>query len=342
MPRCLITGASGFIGFNLVAHMEHAGWAVRCLVRPTSQTESLTSRGVELMVGSLADLPSLQRAVAGMDVVFHLAGRLQALRHADFQQDNVVGTHQLTKACANLSQPPVMVIVSSLAAGGPATEQAPRIETDTDFPVSNYGRSKQAAEQAAASWASEVPISIVRPPIVFGPADHDGLKLFQSVKRFHLHLVPAFHKFHVSIIHVGDLCNALLRVASHGSRIVPVTHSKTRTIADVATGTYYATTERVLEYQEMGRLAAQAIDTRTLVLPLPKIAFWTVGALSEVLGQLTRRPGYLNLDKMREATAPSWVCSDEKIRRELDYQPTTPLVQQFAETARWYEAHKWL
>ena len=102
------------------------------------------------------------------------------------------------------------------------------------------------------------------------------------------------------------------------------------------------TTERAIDYGEMGRLAARAIGTSTLVLPLPKFAFWTLGAVSEAACQLARRPHYLNLDKMREVTAPGWVCLDEKIRLELGYQPAAPLEQQFAETARWYAEHQWL
>ena len=342
MPRCLITGASGFVGSNLVAHMEDAGWAVRCLMRPTSQTEHLASHEVEWIVGSLADRAILKLAVAGVDAVFHLAGRLQALHLDDFQRDNVVGTRHVAQACADQPNPPVMVYVSSVAAGGPATEHAPRIETDTDRPVSNYGRSKLAAEQAAATWASEVPLSIVRPPIIFGPADHEGLKIFQSAKRFHLHLIPGFHGFPISIVHVGDLCDALLRVATHGRRIPPATHPKGNRPVDTSMGTYYVTTQRVFDYREMGQLAARALGTWTLVLPLPKFFFWTVGAVGEGVGQLVRQPHYLNFDKMREATASGWVCSDEKIRRELNYQPAAPLAQQFAETVRWYTEHKWL
>jgi nucleoside-diphosphate-sugar epimerase len=322
--------------------MEDAGWAVRCLVRPTSQTKHLAAHDVQWIVGSLADRAILKRAVAGMDVVFHLAGRLQALRRKDFQRDNVAGTRHVAQACADQSQPPVMVFVSSVAAGGPATEHAPRVETDTDRPVSNYGRSKQAAEQAAATCASEIPLSIVRPPIVFGPADHESLKIFQGVKRFHLHLVPGLHGFPVSVVHVGDLCEALLRVATDGRRVPLINHPDEITPVDTATGTYYVTTERAIDYREMGRLAARAIGTSTLVLPLPRFAFWAFGAVSEAASQLIRQPHYVNLDKAREATAPGWVCSDEKIRLELGYQPAAPLEQQFAATARWYAEHQWL
>ncbi len=342
MPCCLITGASGFVGTNLIAHMEAAGWAVRGLARPTSKTAHLASHEVEWIIGSLADRAILKRAVAGMDAVFHLAGRLQALRHDNFQQDNVLGTCHVAEACADQARPPVLVFVSSLAAGGPATERAPRVETDRDQPVSNYGRSKQTAEQAAASCASEVPISIVRPPIIFGPADHEGLKIFQSVKRFHLHVVPGFDGFPVSIVHVRDLCEAMLRVAIDGRRIQPAPERDNDSLDDVTAGTYHVTTKRVLDYSEMGRLAARALGTSALVLPLPKFAFWTLGAASEATGHLTGRPHYLNLDKMREITAPGWVCSDEKIRCELGYQPAALLEQRFAETASWYLEHQWL
>ena len=342
MPHCLITGASGFVGSNLVAHMENAGWAVRCLARPTSRTKHLASHTVQWVVGSLADRAILKRAVSGTDVVFHLAGRLQALRYEDFHRDNVLGTRNVAEACADQTRPPVMVFVSSLAAGGPATEQTPRVETDTDQPVSDYGRSKQAAEWAAATHASEVPLSVVRPPIVFGPADRTGLKLFRGVKRFHLHLVPGLLCFPVSVVHVGDLCEALLRVGTGGRRIPSMADRDENASGGMANGTYYVTSERAIDYREMGELAARALGTSTLVLSLPRFAFWTLGAMGETICQLVRRPHFVNLDKIREATASGWVCSDEKIRRELGYQPAASLAEQFAETARWYTEQHWL
>src|SRR4051812_21075296 len=157
MTRCLITGASGFVGSNLARLLKREGWDVRCLVRTTSRLEQIDSLGAELVQGSLADADSLKRAVVGVNAVFHVAGRTAALRAHEYVRDNVEGTRRLADACAAEANPPVFVMVSSLAAGGPGTMKTPRRESDPEQPVSAYGRSKLAAERALGELAAEVP-----------------------------------------------------------------------------------------------------------------------------------------------------------------------------------------
>ena len=101
MTLALITGASGFVGSNLARRLSNDGWEVRCLVRPTSRTGPLESLGVELGRGSLDDAASLADAVRGVDVVFHLAGRVAACRNEDFFRDNVEGTRAVAQAATS-------------------------------------------------------------------------------------------------------------------------------------------------------------------------------------------------------------------------------------------------
>ena len=338
MPHALVTGATGFVGSNFVAHLCERGWDVRCLVRDKARAAPLEELGAELSLGALHDADSIARAVEETNVVFHLAGRVRALNTRQFTDDNVEGTRHVMEACAAQHQSPVAVVVSSIAAGGPSLPGAPRRESDHDHPVSEYGHSKLAAERAAIKLAGEVPLSIVRPPIVFGPADRASLTIFQSVRMTRLHPVPGLRQFPVSVVHVADLCDALVRIAEHGERVIPPQNGSPH----CSTGTYYVAAERTLMYGELGKLAAQAVGCSALTLPLPKVLFWLVGGSAEVVGQIRRRPVVLNLDKVREAVATGWECSDEKIRRELDYQPAEPLEQRFAETVAWYREHGWL
>jgi nucleoside-diphosphate-sugar epimerase len=337
MTRALITGVSGFVGSNLARRLRDEGRQVRGLVRPTSRTEHLADLSVELVHGRLDDPESLATAVAGVDIVFHLAGRVSAYRAAEFNRDNVDGTRAVAAACAAQQTPPTLVFVSSLAAGGPGTFAHPRREADVDAPVSDYGRSKLAAEDAAVESIGAAPRSIVRPPMVFGQGDRASLQLFRSMKFLPLHPVPGLRRFALSLVHVTDLCNALVAVAERGER-VPVDSAK----RGGGMGRYYVAADRAVTYGELGHLAARAAGWAVAVVPTPRPIFYLAGAIGEAMGRLRGRPALINFDKVRETMAKGWVCSDEKIRSTLGYKPAAPLEERLAETVAWYRAHGWL
>jgi nucleoside-diphosphate-sugar epimerase len=333
MPRALVTGATGFVGSNLVADLIARGWTVCCLVRNPDRAAALEKLGAELATGSLQDFDSIVRAVAGADVVFHVAGRTAALKRQDFFLDNVDGTRAVMKASVEQSPSPTVVFVSSLAAGGPSRTGSPRREPELSTPVSAYGASKLAAEQAATEFAGRVPLSIVRPPVVFGPGDRNSLQLFKTVLAMRIHLVPGYRTMPMSIVHVADLSAGLIAIAERGARV---------TAEQPHNGIYYITSGPTITYAEMGRLAARGVGRRVFVLPTPKLAFRLAGGIGEIAGRIRRQPGLINWDKIREATASGWECSDEKLRAELGYNPPLSLEQRFIDTAAWYREHGWL
>jgi dihydroflavonol-4-reductase len=337
MTRCLITGASGFVGSNLARRLCDEGWSVRCLLRRTSRLDQLESLPVERMEGSLDDAASLQRAVGGVDYVFHVAGRTVAFRGSQFYDDNVNGTQRLVDACLTLPTPPTFVMVSSLAAGGPGTMRSPRTEDQPEAPVSTYGASKLAAEQALATRAAELPASIIRPPMVFGRADRASLSLYRSLRFLPFHLSPGLRRFPVSLVHVDDLCEAMVKIATRGERLPSDSSGAAR-----GRGKYYVAADRDVTYGEMGQLAARAAGWTVATLPLPKPIFWAAGAIGETVGRLRGRATLINFDKIREATAPGWVCSDDKIHTTLGYQPAASLEESFADTVAWYRQQRWL
>jgi nucleoside-diphosphate-sugar epimerase len=333
MQRALVTGGTGFVGSNLVDNLRARGWQVRCLVRDSQKAASLADLGAELCPGSLQDFCSITAAMADVDTVFHVAGRVAAIHRQEFFRDNVEGTRAVMRAAAECAKPPTVVMVSSLAAGGPTRKGSPRRESEQGIPASAYGQSKLAAEQAAIEFTDRVPLSILRPPVVLGPGDRNGLQLFKSVQMLRLHPVPGYRDMPMSIVHISDLCEGIVQIAERGKR---VTHD------NPATGIYYITSGPTITYGEMGSLAAKALGQRVLVVPTPKAIFWLTGGIGELLGRLRRKPGLINWDKMREAVAGGWECSDEKLRSELGYQPALSLEQRFIDTVAWYREHGWL
>jgi dihydroflavonol-4-reductase len=338
MPLALITGANGFVGSNLARWLCAKGWRVRGLVRNHLLHEKLAEMGVELAPGRLDDPVSLSAAARDVDFVFHLAGRVAALHTGDFFRDNVDGTRAMARACAAQSRVPTMVMVSSLAAGGPGTFKRPRAEDEPEAPVSAYGRSKLAAEGAAAAVLGGGALSIVRPPMVFGQGDKASLALFRSMRFFPVHLSPGLRRFPLSLIHVTDLCDAIERVAERGERVPTAPNGA----SPCGAGRYYVAAERAVTYGRLGQIAAHAAGWAVVVAPVPRPIFWLAGAIGEVTGRLRKRPTILNFDKVRESMARGWVCNDDKIRRDLEYKPAATLEERFAETVAWYREHEWL
>jgi len=332
----LVTGASGFIGPHLVRVLHREGRRVRCLVRKTSQTASLVELGAELVTGDVTDARSLVSAVAGAHEVYHLAGVTKSFRPEGFQAVNETGTRNLAEACAAASTPPVLVHVSSLAAAGAAPAGRDRNESDPATPVSTYGRSKRAGELVAESLADRVPTTIVRPPIVFGEGDRDMLQMFVPIRWTGVHFVPSLATRYVSLVYAGDLAEGLLLAAERGTRVDKEGQS-------AGQGYYFIAFDDQPSYAELGRLCGVALGRRwTLAAPTPEIFSWGIAGMNELAARVRRKPGIVNFDKIREASAGSWICSVAKAREELGFIPGASLAERLEQTVRWWRAQRWL
>lgn len=340
MTTALVTGATGFIGPHLVRALRDEEIDVTCLVRPTSDVARLEPLGVRLSRSSLTDPDALCAAAVGADVIFHLAGVTKTLQPARDFAVNEEGVRRLAEAAAAQPTPPVFVLVSSMAAVGPATGDRPRVESDPPRPVSRYGFSKAAGERAAAELAGRLPVTIVRPPIVFGQGDRDVLQMFRQVARFGMLLAPAMAPRRVSMIHAHDLSLALIAAFRRGRRVATASQSGGESDAE---GVYFVAHDEHPDFRQLARdLSAAVGRKRAMVVPLPGAATWMAAAMTELLARLRRRPFIFNLDKAREATAGSWWCSPQRAHQQLDWRPRQSLPERLAETADWYRQQGWL
>jgi nucleoside-diphosphate-sugar epimerase len=333
----LVTGASGFIGRHLVQRLIELGYQASCLVRAASCIDELRSAGAQLVIGDVTDGASIGRAltVSHAGIVFHLAGLTKALRKDDFLLVNAGGVESVAAACADRTDKPVLVVVSSLAAAGPCAVGRPRIESDVPTPVSAYGCSKLAGEKATARYAGVVPISIVRPPIVFGPGDRGMLEMFRPIARWGIHTVPGKDERCFSLIHVADLVEGLLLVAKKGERL----HHN----GSPGQGIYFMAADDYPTYAELGQAMATALGKkRVTVVHLPGPLVKLVGLCGDAMTWIRQRPAWANSDKMTEALAGSWTCSSVKARTQLGWSPTAALAKRLYETAQWYRQARWL
>ena len=331
MPKSLVTGSTGFIGRFLVAHLIAQGETVVCLVRKTSRVETLERLGATLIVGDVTAPETLPPALEGVDTVYHLAGTVMTLDTDEFFRVNEQGTADLARACAERPDPPVLIFVSSLAVAGPARDGVPRRETEPPAPVSFYGKSKWAAEQRLAEWAGRLPISIVRPPIVYGPGDMQMLKMFRSVKKG-LHFVPHRLPYQFSTVHVRDLVDAMQSAARQGRRLA----GKDDLDGGQYTGIYFTASDDLPTYADIGREIARTLGRRVFVRRLRTPMVWLIAGICEATARVLRRPLIMNFDKMREATAGSWTCDCERAKTELGFSARFPLAEGLADSTEWY------
>lgn len=337
--RHLVMGATGFIGRHLVRLLRSRGEHVSCLVRASSDVRELELLGAELLVGDMTQPSTLAEPVRQADVVHHLAGLLKVPWKDEFVTVNVDGTTNIARACADCESPPVLIVVSSLAAGGPSVPLARRTvpvarrEDDGAEPISRYGRMKLASERAARSFADTVPMTIFRPPLVFGEGDKAGFELFRMAARG-VQLLPASKAQRLALVHATDLAQAMFHAATTGERVDPM--------AGPGSGVYYVAYPQFLTMRALGAVIAGALQRKPpRSLSVPRSLLWGAAALGEMVGRWRDRPVLFSLDKAREATAGSWICDSDKARRDLDWEPA-PLVDRIQETADWYRADGWL
>jgi nucleoside-diphosphate-sugar epimerase len=326
--KALITGATGFIGYHLVRALLSHDVEVACLVRRTSNTAWLDGLGVRFLYGDLRDERSLASAVRGFDWVFHLAGAVISVDRAGYFRTNTEGTRNITRAII-YHNPSLrrLVYVSSLAAGGPSRPDAPRSERMSDAPITHYGESKLAAERYLWSVSEHIPVSVVRPPSVYGPLDVAILPFFQAAARG-LGIRFAGKDLALSLVYVEDLVRALVEVARH-----PDARGELFYVSD-ARGAY--------TLEQIQRTIAAAYHRGIRILPLPRSLAVPVGLAGEAVIQATGKPAFLNRQKIKEMTQPAWSCDSSKITHVVGHRPRYPLPDGAARTASWYRRHGWI
>jgi dihydroflavonol-4-reductase len=323
----LVTGGHGFVGTHLCARLLAEGHRVRVLARPSSDLGNLAGLEVEVLRADVTEPARMPEAVAGCDVVFHLAGALKGLREEDLFRVNAQGTRNLAVACAAASpRPSRFVYVSSLAAAGPSPgPNAPRTEDMPPHPLTWYGCSKLAGEDAVRSMAG-LDWTIVRPPIVYGPRERDVFGYFRIARRGWLPVVGSADRFY-SLIYAEDLAAGLVRVAQ-----------TPRTVGQV----YFLAGPEVVSWIELGRLIASALGVTGRPLRVPEAVASAAGWIADAVARAQGRPHIFSSQKVLEMLAPAWVCSADKAARDIGWRSGTPLANGLASTARWYRDHGWL
>ena len=337
ISNAFITGATGFIGGRLAERLVNNGTQVTCLVRKQSKIEPLKKLGCRLVYGDLTDESLKLSGVEKCDTLFHVAAMKNAAVPKVIVKTNRNSTRNLFEAILRSSGMPRVVQVSSLAACGPSPADQPKVEADTPAPVSFYGKSKLEAEKTAITYADRIPVSIIRPPIVFGQGDSAGLEIFKPIYKFNLHLIPGFKNRQYSMIHVDDLVNALICVATQAEPIATTEGDNSN-----GTGIYFTASEQFC-CADLGQTIGEVLErSRTRCLYVPRPIVWGIAAFNSLLGRAINQPRFFNLDKYREVFAGNWTCSSDKLFAETNFDLPVPFEDRLKQTIHWYQENGWL
>ena len=325
--QTLVTGGSGFVGSHLVDQLVKRGTPVRCLVRQSSKLRYLDQNNIELAYGGLDDSTDWDEALAGVETIYHVAGTTFARRAQDYFTTNHQGTETiLAEAVKRRDQIKRFVYISSLAAVGPGLDGRPVNEDALPAPITPYGRSKLAAEEAVRAVSDLLPVTIVRPPAVYGPRDYGIFEFFKAVKGGMFPMIGRRDK-RVSLVHARDLCEGIILAGESEASIGR---------------TYFISSEDDYSMRAVADLMAALMHKRAREIAIPKSIAYGVAILAEGAAAILRKPPVINRDKVTDLSQTSWSCSIERAKSELGYMPKVQLEDGLRETIEWYKREGWL
>ena len=297
--KILVTGGNGFIGAVVVRMLRSRGDVVRCLVRPTSRIDRISSLGCEIVHGDLKDLDSVRRAARGCQGLIHLAGisRWDLIDSPEMREIVCGGTRNVFDAAAEAGVERTVYVSSTIAVAG---SRKPAVHNeDSPYPPFlekyRYARAKHEAEAVSLTYSDRMSVVIVNPGEVYGPDDRDLItagNLIDFAKSDPVVVCDGG----MSICHVEDVANGMIAALDRGRN-----------------GQRYILAGENLTVRALAELTNQIISRKKLFLtfptPIVRAAGW--------LGRKLSLPLPFNPSVIPYATM-YWFTDNAKARRELE------------------------
>jgi dihydroflavonol-4-reductase len=321
----LVTGATGFLGANVVRALLAAGTAVRVLVRRGSDARNLTGLPVEVVYGDVRDMASLRPALQGCDTLYHVAAyySLWTPHPEDMYATNVQGTKNLLQVALDLGVQKV-VYTSSVATIGRPDDGAPGdeiMQLAVEHAIGHYKRSKILAEQAALAFCQQgLPLVVVNPSTPIGPWDIKPTPTGQIIVDFLRRKMPAYIDTGLNIVDVRDVARGHLLAAQHGK-----------------VGECYILGCRNMTLREILLVAAEVSGLPAPRWQMPYGVALAAGYACEGLARLTGKPPLVPLTGVRMARYPMYFTAQKAVR-ELGL-PQSPIAEAMRQAVQWFREH---
>lgn len=326
--RVLVSGASGFVGSAVALALLRHGYAVRALVRPSSNFASLDGLDIELARGDLLDPPSLERALEGCDGLFHVAAdyRLWARDPREIREANVRGTHNILLAAQRCGVARI-VHTSSVATlgldadGAPADEDTPAHLADM---IGEYKRSKFLSEALARRCAQAGrDIVIVNPAAPVGPRDRKPTPTGRMILDAARGRMPAYVDTGLCIVHVDDVAEGHVLAFERGQR-----------------GRRYVLGGENMSLREILRTIAELTGRHGPWLRLPHAAVLPVAHAAEAWARLIGQTPTVTVDGVRLSRHHMYFSS-RRAEAELGWH-ARPAREALADAIQWFRDNAYL
>lgn len=328
-----VTGGTGFVGSHLVEELQNQGYEeVRCLVR--SDPKWLADMDVTRVTGDLGEATDLESALEGVTHVYHVAGLTRSRDDGEFVRSNVDGTLRLLRA-VEAATPDVerVLVTSTLAVVGVSDDEIATEETPLR-PVSGYGRSKALMERRMTerddrgrSFLDRLPVTVIRPPAVYGPREQDILTFFRTVSRGLCPIIGGNGSDRISLVHVHDLVRGMIESAESN---------------DTIGETYFLGSRDAYTWEEIRDATVEVLGRRVVTIRVPPKMVTLVGSAVEWVASVFGQYPPLNREKAEEIVVACKACSSEKAGSHFGYSPGISLEQGIRSTIDWYRQTGWI
>ncbi|MFQ6083018.1 MAG: NAD-dependent epimerase/dehydratase family protein [Candidatus Aminicenantia bacterium] len=321
----LVTGASGYVGSNLVRKMVERGMKVRAFVRKTSNIQSLLELdNVEIFYGDITDFSSVKRAVQGCEVVFHLAALVSDWGdYQKFYQVNYLGTKNVLRALLKVK---VKKFIHSSSIGVLDLRGKAIIRENQPYGhfTSSYCRTKAEAENLVRRYSQFIPTVIIRSGVVYGPKDPQCTLRSLNYARKNLLFLINHGKGIFPHVYIDNLIEAIL-LAAQSERAI-------NEIFNITDGINTTTCE-FFNYLN------GIVGRENIRLSLPYPLAWILAFLMNIFAHLTGKPPMLSWTGLEFLTLK---CKFDisKAKEKLGYNPHISLEEGMRRIKLWWDKNK--
>ncbi|HVB24207.1 MAG TPA: NAD-dependent epimerase/dehydratase family protein [Ktedonobacteraceae bacterium] len=327
----LVTGATGFLGSALVTELvrqQHKQQQVRILARDIAKARAQFGEAVSIVAGDITNEQQVREAVDGATIIYHLVGHLYhpSVPTELYRTTHVEGTRTLLAACQGQRQLQRIVHCSTTGVHG-VTGQTPAAENAPFGPTNPYEATKLESELLALAAYKEqgLPVSVVRPGLVYGPGDLHLPGFFTSIKKGLFRVIDG-GKALLHPIYIDDMTAAFLLCAE-----------KPQAIGN----SYNIAGSHPVTIRELSTAIAHALNKE---LPGASIPLWLANFASDMFSITPGLKGErapLTRSRVQFLTN-SRVYNTDKATTELGFIPQVDLEEGMQRTAKWYYAHQYL